>query len=180
MSDPSSRRLVIVRHAKSDWPMGVPDHDRPLGERGRSDAPLMGRRIAELAPRIDVALVSPAKRTQETWQLLAPSLDVAEVRFDDRIYRAWGSRLVELTRSLDPSVATAILVGHEPGVSQLVLQLADDTPRPGPSRADGQLRSIADKFPTCAVAVLDSDRAWSAFGRGAARLTAFVTPRQLR
>jgi phosphohistidine phosphatase len=118
-------------------------------------------------------VISPARRTQQTWQLLAEQLDaVPDERTDPRVYDEWGAQMIDVVRELPASAGTALLVGHEPGVSELVLLLAD--------RANGLARDrIATKFPTCAVAVLESDLAWADFGAGCALLTAFRTPRDV-
>ena len=169
--EPQHRRLVVVRHAKSAWPPGVPDLERPVGERGRADAPVMGSRLRELVGAVDVAVVSPAQRTQQTWALLSEALDsVPDVRTDERIYRDWGAGLMAVVRDLPPAASTALVVGHEPGVSQLVLRLAD--------HARDDLRDRIDlKFPTCAAAVLVLPGAWAEARPGTASLEAFLTPK---
>ncbi|MCU0282654.1 MAG: histidine phosphatase family protein [Candidatus Nanopelagicales bacterium] len=165
------RQLVVVRHAKSAYPSGVPDVGRPLAERGIADAPRVGARLHALVGAVDVAVVSPAQRTRETWALLAEQLDpVPDVRIDERIYRDWGAGLLEVVRDLPGSAATALVLGHEPGVSELVLRLADHGAR--------ELRDRIDlKFPTCAVAVLGVAGAWADVRPGAASLEAFLTPK---
>jgi len=169
--DAQRKRLVVVRHAKSAWPPGVPDRKRPLGPRGLRDAPRMGARIREQVGRPDLAVVSPAARAQETWQLLAEEIGpVPEVRTDDRIYDEWGALMIDLVRELPGGAATVVLVGHEPGVSRLVLQLAD--------RANAAERDrISAKFPTCAAAVLAVAGAWAGAVPGSATLEWFRTPR---
>ncbi len=130
--------------------------------------------IRRLVDRVDVAVVSPAERTQQTWALLAGPLgEVAEVRSDDRIYREWGAGLLDVVRDLPDAAGTALIVGHEPGVSELVLDLAD---RGAPALRD----RIATKFPTCAVAVLALAGDWRDATPGCAALESFVTPRELR
>lgn len=168
------RRLVVVRHAKSEWPPGVPDRSRPLGPRGQNDAPGMGRRLGQLVDGIDLALVSPSARTQQTWQLLADGLGtVTEVRTEARIYQAWGEDLVELVRTVPDTAATVLLLGHEPGVSELVLMLAD--------REAPELRNrVAAKFPTCAAAVLEHSLPWAEMPLRSANLVAFLTPKDAR
>ena len=168
------RRLLVVRHAKSAWPPGVPDRSRPLGPRGEGDAPLVGARIRELVGTVDVAVVSPAVRAQQTWQLLSGPLgEVPDVRTDDRVYRDWGSELVAVVRDLPADAGTALVLGHEPGVSELVLRLADHG-NPG-------LRDrIEVKFPTGAAALLCLDRPWAEVVPGCAQLEQLVTPRELR
>ncbi len=169
--DVASRRLLVVRHAKSAWPPGVPDRDRPLGPRGLRDAPLMGRRIRELVGSVDVVMVSPTQRTQQTWALLNAELGhTGQIRTEQRIYDAWGAHMLDLVRDLPDDARTVLILGHEPGVSELVLGLA------GAAHAD--LRDVvATKFPTCAVALLTADRPWSAFAPGCASLESFTTPR---
>jgi phosphohistidine phosphatase len=162
-------RLVVVRHAKSAWPHGVPDQARPLGPRGASDAPRMGRRIGSLVERIDLAVISPATRAQQTWALLGLE-EVGEVRTDPRVYRDFGAHLPEVVSQLPGEASTVLLLGHEPGLSRLVLTLAD--------RARPELRDqVATKFPTCAVAVLGSQQPWSEVGPGGASLMHLTTPR---
>jgi phosphohistidine phosphatase len=170
--DAQTRRLVVVRHAKSAWPAGVPDQDRPLGPRGERDAPRMGARIQARLGRPDVAIVSPATRAQQTWQLLAGEIGaVPEVRTDDRIYAQWGDRMIDAIRELPDAVRTALVVGHEPGVSRFVLRVADHA---NPRERD----RISVKFPTCAVAVLALPVPWTELGAGTAALEWFTTPRE--
>lgn len=162
---------MVVRHAKSDYPLGVPDSHRPLAERGRHDAPLMGRWIAGFVGAVDVAVVSPAVRAQQTWQLLAGAMpQPSEVRSDARIYEAWGSRLVDVVVDLPYEARTAIIVGHEPGVSDLALHLSN--------QENHKLhRRIASRYPTCGVTVLQSTHGWDEFAPGCARLVEFVAPK---
>ena len=160
-----------MRHAKSAWPPGVPDRARPLGPRGLRDAPRMGQRIRDLAGTVDVAVVSPTQRTQETWALINQEIGhTGPVITDPRIYDAWGAHMLDLVRELPDDARTVLILGHEPGVSELVLSLAD--------HAHADLRDrVATKFPTCAVALLRADLPWSAFVPGCAALEAFTTPR---
>lgn len=149
----------------------MPDRSRPLGPRGLADAPHMSRRIAEIVGPIDVAVVSPATRTQQTWELLSPGLGaVPDVRTDERIYQAWGQDMMSLLPELPNEATTVLILGHEPGVSELVLSLADRS-------APDLRRRIAEKFPTCAAAVLHHEGPWAGLGAGRAALAAFLTPR---
>ena len=169
--EPQHRRLVVVRHAKSEWLPGVPDRARALAPRGESDAPRMGARLRELVGGVDVAVVSPARRAQQTWELISTELGpVADERTDDRIYDEWGAGLLAVVRDLPDEARTAVLVGHEPGLSDLVLTLADDRERDLRERIDA-------KFPTCAVAVLSLAGAWPDWHPGAASLDLFTTPK---
>jgi phosphohistidine phosphatase len=119
VSNPEQRTLLLLRHAKSDWSGSVPDFDRPLAERGRTQAPLAGRWLASRS-RIDLAIVSPARRARETWELASAELEPApRTRFDDGVYAAPAGRLVDIVRDLPDDVRTVLLLGHNPGMEQL-------------------------------------------------------------
>ena len=169
--DVASRKLLVVRHAKSAWPAGVPDRLRPLGPRGLRDAPRMGQRIRQLVGTVDVVVVSPSQRTQETWALMNAELEhPGPVITDPRVYAAWGAHMLDVVRDLPQDAHTVMVLGHEPGVSELVLSLAGS--------ADERLRDlVATKFPTCAVALLSADLPWADFAPGCAVLETFTTPR---
>jgi len=111
------RQLMILRHAKSAWPDGVPDRKRPLAKRGRRDAPAAGRWLRHHVVRLDAVVCSPAERARQTWALAAAELDQPPAaKFDDRIYRAPPAVLLTVVRELPTSAETALLVGHNPGV----------------------------------------------------------------
>jgi phosphohistidine phosphatase len=138
------------------------------------DAPLVGAYLNDHVGHVDAVVISPAQRTQQTWQLLAEQLDgTPDERTDPRVYDEWGAQMIDVVRELPATAGTALLVGHEPGVSELVLLLAD--------RANAADRDrIAAKFPTCAVAVLSLDRPWAQVAPGCAVLQDFVVPKDLR
>jgi phosphohistidine phosphatase len=171
---PARHRLVLLRHAKSDWPHGVPDQDRPLGERGRREAPAAGRWLAAAGLVPDRVLVSSARRTQETWALVGPELggDRLDVRVEDRVYEAGAGDLLDLVRETDESVGTLLVVGHNPGLEVLAMVLDDQRGMP----ADRQ--RLVTKFPTGAVAVLHLmvDR-WAEVNPQTCRLVAAAVPR---
>src|SRR3954465_2963655 len=117
-------RLMLFRHAKSAYPAGVEDHERPLAERGRKAAPAIGRYMAdqELVP--DLAVVSTARRAQETWALAAQALGTEVPRRDERrIYEAGPAAILDVTRQTPSRVGTLLLVGHNPGFQELALAL---------------------------------------------------------
>ena len=183
MTKHTGRELVLLRHAKSAWP-DLPDHERPLAGRGRRDAPVMGRWLRAAGHVPDRVLCSTARRTRETWELAQPELETAPpVSFEDRVYEASAGELLDLARDAPPEVKTLLIVGHAPGIPELALMLAGAaTPadRGGGSDAGpeavGRMRA---KFPTAAVAVLELAGPWDQLGPGAARLTSFVTPRDV-
>lgn len=222
------RRLIVLRHAKSAWPEGVPDHERPLAGRGRRDAPAAGRRLYEAGYTPDLVVCSTARRTRETWDLAAAELLVRgaaavpsepvealreagvpeavcsevgrpaaagpEVVFEPRVYEASAPALLGAVRdAVGPGAGagvlvargggggggggrsrgrcrTVLLVGHQPGVQELVLSLAG-------SGDEEALARVRTKFPTSAFAVLALPGAWDGLVPGAAVLADFVVPR---
>ncbi len=121
----SDRRLVILRHSKAAAPEGVPDIERPLAERGERDAPAAGRWLADNLGTIDMALCSPAARARETWTLAAGELAATpDTRYDERIYEASPGDLLAVVQDIEDDVVTAVLVGHNPELSQLVTALS--------------------------------------------------------
>jgi phosphohistidine phosphatase len=167
------KTLLVMRHAKSDRSNpGLPDHDRPLGKRGRADAARIATwlQVRQLEP--DHVSCSTARRTRDTVDLLAPALGRAQPCFADTLYLANAHELLDHVRGLPDGSVRALLVGHNPGLQQLVLHLL---PR-SPAR-----RPLEEGFPTAAVAVLALPiTAWSEARAGAAELVASVTPRLLR
>ena len=110
----------MLRHAKSDWSGGERDHDRPLAKRGRRQAPEAGRWLASQA-RIDLAVVSTAVRAQQTWDLASAELPEPPPRRDDeRLYAVSGRALNDVLEELPADLDTVVLVGHNPGVEDLV------------------------------------------------------------
>ncbi|MFE2298056.1 SixA phosphatase family protein [Streptomyces sp. NPDC059445] len=166
------RRLVVLRHAKSAWPDGVPDHERPLATRGRRDAPAAGRALAEADLLPDLALCSTAVRARETWELAAREWGTPpSVLLDGRLYGADVPELLEAVREVPEHVRTLLLIGHNPGLEELVLELAGDG-------IDDTLDRVRWKFPTSAVAVLAwYGGSWGELGTGDALLTDVVVPR---
>lgn len=115
-------RLALVRHAKSDWadPM-LDDHDRPLNERGRHDAPVMAARLAESGFRPEVILSSTALRAQSTAQAFAAAWGL-RVQWQDRLYGAPAPLL--LTAAAETKESAVLIVAHDPGMSVLADQLS--------------------------------------------------------
>ena len=131
MDSDTTRRLILLRHAKSDWP-DVPDRDRPLAKRGRRDAPRIGRWLHEHGYQPDVVVVSAATRTRQTWDLVAPELGGSPaVHFEPRAYAASALTLLYLAQELPARYRTALLIAHNPGLSELATSLAAPGKRQG-------------------------------------------------
>ncbi|MBL1109163.1 histidine phosphatase family protein [Streptomyces sp. 5-8] len=166
------RRLVVLRHAKSAWPEGVEDHRRPLAPRGRRDAPAAGRALAAAGSLPDLVLCSTAVRARRTWELVSAEWATPPpVHYDRRLYAAGPADLLEVVREAPADVRTLLLIGHNPGLEELVRALAADG-------LDDSLDRVREKFPTSAIAVLTwHGTGWPALAPGAALLTSFTVPR---
>jgi len=166
------RRLVVLRHAKAAWPTGVADHERPLAPRGRRDAPAAGRALAESDCLPDLALCSTALRARQTWELAAAQWGTPPaVRFEARLYAADVPELLAVVREVPDQVRTLLLIGHNLGLEELVLDLAGDS-------LDDALDEVRVKFPTSAIAVLTRrGTSWRSLEPGTALLTSVMVPR---
>ena len=170
----NNRRLILLRHAKSAWPGGVIDEERPLSDRGRKAAPVIGAYMAREKLIPDLALVSPARRAQETWQLVRETLPegIAE-REATGIYEVAAHDILAVIQTAEPGIRTLLLVGHNPGLEDLASLLVKD----GDAGAVARMR---EKFPTAGLAVIDFDiGGWDAVAAGTGYIERFVTPRFL-
>ncbi len=173
MVSDATRRLILLRHAKSDWP-DVPDRDRPLAKRGRRDAPRIGRWLHDRGYLPDLVVCSNARRTRQTWELVAPELGGSpSVTFEPRAYAASAQALLYLAQELPGRYRAALLIGHNPGLAELANSLA------GPPAGNGRLSPAGLRFPTAAVAVFEFSEDWAALSSGHARLLAYTAPADL-
>jgi phosphohistidine phosphatase len=155
-------RLIVLRHAKSDQSGGVADHDRPLAARGRREADLAGRWLRKNAADIDLVVCSSATRARETWKRVAKQLDTnPPLRVEDRVYAASERELMAVVKKLPDSAQTVLLVGHNPGLEELVAELG----------------GVGFAMKTSSIAVLSSRSAWKDVKARWAKLEASVTPR---
>ncbi|QKW05753.1 histidine phosphatase family protein [Streptomyces sp. NA04227] len=172
MSAAEPRRIVLVRHAKADWP-DVSDHERPLAERGRKDAPVTGRKLTDSGFVPDLVLCSTATRTRETLKLMVPELPVRpRTVYEERVYEASPGELIALINESPDEVHTLALVGHNPGVQALAEILAGEfDPQAG--------RRMAERgFPTSAYAVLSFGGPWKSVEPGVGTLVDYWAPGQ--
>ncbi|MEU4082452.1 phosphohistidine phosphatase [Streptomyces venezuelae] len=170
MSVDTPRRIVLLRHAKADWNQES-DHERPLAERGRKDAPVAGRRLAETGIAFDLALCSTATRTRETWKLAVPELPQRpRTVYEERLYEASLGELIALLNETSEDVANLVVIGHNPGMHALADALA------GEAEGDLPARMNRSGFPTSAFAVLTFTGTWKSVEHGVGRLVDFWTP----
>ncbi len=172
------KRLYLLRHAKSSW--GDPhlsDRDRPLAPRGQRAATSIGRHLRSAGMAPEEVVCSTAARARQTLDAVLPFLGPhLTVHFEELIYRADSDELLERLREVSPTVASVMLIGHNPSIQELALILANEGGRQQPTA-----RALAEKFPTGALAAftIPSDE-WSELGRCPAHLEDFVAPRDLR
>ena len=168
------KTLTLLRHAKSTWDDQVKrDLDRPLNAKGRRAAATVGRHLRAEGVVFDHLVASPAVRVAQTLEGFASGYgELPGVHHDRRIYLAAASTLMEVVRDLPASVDRALLVGHNPGLEDLVLFLV---PRDGAGRG-----AVEQKYPTATVAELRLQvDDWAAVDEGGAELARFVRPRDL-
>jgi phosphohistidine phosphatase len=163
------KRLFLLRHAKSSWDdADLADRDRPLAPRGRRAVKVMAGHIRDEKISPSLVLCSPARRTRETLEGVAPG---GEVQIEDELYGASEGELLERLQRVPDEIDSVMLIGHNPAIQELALDLA----------AGGERRGdVENKFPTAALATLTVPDDWQELRPGSAELVAFVTPKELR
>ncbi|MDP9842522.1 SixA phosphatase family protein [Streptosporangium lutulentum] len=170
MTVPTPRRLIVLRHAKSAWP-DVNDFERPLAPRGRRDAPAAGHWLRDSGCLPDHVVCSPARRTRQTWDLVAQELGATPpILYDERVYGASVHVLLDVVREVAEPVRTLLLIGHNPGLQELTLALAGEA-------AGDAIERVEEKFPTSAIAVLTFEGSWPELAPASALLTDLAVPR---
>jgi phosphohistidine phosphatase len=171
------RQLMLLRHAKSSWDdAAMPDRDRPLNLRGRRSAAAMRQAMQDLGLAPDVVLVSTARRTMETLEALEPWDDTPLVEPMDSLYLANPMQLLAALHGVAETVRSVLLIGHNPGLHDLALDLA------GPhtmANASEMTRGLSAGFPTAALAEFVVAGSWWDLRAGSGRLVRFLTPRML-
>ena len=167
------KTLYVLRHAKSDWDdPALRDFDRPLNERGRNAAKAIGRELHKRGIEPDLVLSSPALRAKQTidgvQEGFGQDFDPIEI---PRIYNAEPETLIDLVRSTPSGAKRLMIVGHNPGLQELVLALSEN----------GELRDeAAQKYPTGTLAEIHFDaREWPDVALGTGRLVTLLKPRDL-
>jgi phosphohistidine phosphatase len=166
----TTRALHVLRHAKSRWDQPVTDHERSLAPRGNRALVQLSAYLADQQVRPDLVLTSTARRALETVEGVHAALGEPRVQALDRLYGASAIEIVELVRATDPDLRAVLVVGHNPGLHDLVVRLA---------RAGSRLDVATEKFPTAALASLTFTGTWRALETRSAVLDRFVRPRDL-
>lgn len=169
------KQLLLLRHAKSSWDdPRLADFDRPLSGRGLKAAPLVGRELARRGWLPDLALVSPALRTRDTWRLVAAELPIGvPVEFTEALYEATAADILAAVGKASAATNSVLVLGHNPGLEEFARRLAG-------SRSDGSAQSrLEEKFPTAALARFVVGTDWTKLTFGAARLTHCLGPKDL-
>ncbi|MDZ4791139.1 MAG: histidine phosphatase family protein [Hyphomicrobiales bacterium] len=168
------KTVSLFRHAKSSWEdKRLKDFDRPLAPRGEKAAERMGAYMAAKSVAPDLMLCSSSVRTRATLKLAGKKMVSAKTLHEDALYHASAGAMLTMLRALPPSVAHVMIVGHNPGLHALVLDLFG-------SGAREEILAAARKFPTAALAQIEFDIAqWRRLGVGDGRLTRFIIPKAL-
>lgn len=160
------KTLLLLRHAKSSWQnLGQRDFDRPLNERGKKAAPLMGRFMRKEKVQPGLVISSPAERARQTAALVMESAKLkAELRYDERIYEASAVRLLEVISQVEDDTEVLLLVGHNPGLEELLRLLTGE----------------AQHMPTAALArIVLAVEKWSEVRGQSGRLEWLLKPKEL-
>ena len=165
--------LSLLRHAKAAHPLvGQQDFDRSLTERGRNDAAWVGNILATLAP--DLAFVSPARRTRETWEIAGRGIAPApDLMLEENLYLCNPPQLIARLRQIPANTSSVIVVGHNPCMQEVALWLGRRSKGPA-------LAGVREKFPAAALAIFDlPDSTWGQLAPEQAVLRRFVTPHMI-
>lgn len=166
-------RLMLLRHAKAVAHRDIGDHGRGLAPRGVANARALGRDWSHERLLPDLALISDARRTRETWDALQrgwPELESVAAEFEPALYLASAPTLLQRVQSAAASARHVLLLGHNPGLAELAMALVGFGDRYALAR-------MAQKFPTCGLAVLDFDAPqWQLIGPCSGRLDRFTAP----
>ena len=173
---PPMRQLLLLRHAKSSWEdANLADHDRPLDPAGRSAAQAMRSAIVRLGLTPQLVLVSSARRTRETLELLEPLADGARVQRSPDLYLASPRQILDVLAEVPADARSILVIGHNPGFHDLAMMLAGAHAM---SVGSGGSRRLARGFPTAALAEFAVAGDWRVLPDGA-RLIRFLRPHDL-
>src|ERR1039458_850713 len=160
------KRLFLIRHAKSSWnDTTIPDKDRPLNDRGKHEAPRMGKRLAKRHLKVDLILSSPASRALTTAEIIAKKLDYKRknIVVNDRLYPGAEDDLLNVIHKLGDKLECVMLVGHDPALTELAHRLSSEITH----------------MPTCAVAEFTFNaKSWPEVGKATLATGALEHPKK--
>jgi len=160
--------IYLIRHAKSSWKdLSIQDFERPLNDRGKNDAPIIGKHLNQLGFNPDLIVCSPAKRTISTAKLICKnsSYEFKNVQTISSIYESTLQTLIELINNLSNNYKEITLIGHNPGITNLYNYLCDD-----------DLVNI----PTCGVVKIELEISqWNEIIKGIGIKKFFIYPKML-
>lgn len=169
------KHLALLRHAKSDWgDADLDDHNRPLNERGWKAARRLGKELKHRSMHFDLVLASTAARVRETIDGIQKKFEFdCEIRFEPELYLASEEGLLSIVRDLAESVESPLLVGHNPGLERLVVDLTRDD-------SQGLRHRVAHKYPTGALALIElpADH-WNDVAPASGEIVELILPREL-
>ena len=171
------KRLFLLRHAKAvPAESGSEDFDRTLMLSGMQDAGAMARYLRKSDYTLDLILCSSAARTVQTAELLLQQLP-CDIEYRDNLYLAEPAKIVAAVRAAPANVSALMVVGHNPGLEATATSLAREPVR---RKERARQEALEEKFPTCALAILDFDVGrWRDVVQGSGRLAEFVRPRDI-
>ena len=167
------KELLILRHAKSDWSADfIHDRERPLNKRGKIDAQLIGKWMAQKSLLPDLIFCSPAKRASKTLEPVLQHFDTAEIKtnYPESLYLADLTTLLETIRNVPDTTQRLLLVGHNPGLDELLLYLSNHEP---PYTKKGKLMTTAN------LAILELSASYQRIPKHSANLRTLIRPDEL-
>lgn len=173
MSDHHLKRLVLLRHAKSDYPLGISDHDRPLASRGNREAPAAGAWLREHGVIPDFIVTSDALRTRSTcaWVISELGEKAPTPYLDSRVYGASSTKLCAIINETPETVTTLLVIGHQPVLQELAMRLASV------DSDEEAVYELAMDYPTLGMTVMETAKDWAEIDGRDMRVTNFVVPR---
>ncbi len=162
------RSLFMIRHAKSSWKNPLQsDYERPLNDRGETDAPMMGERLKKLNIKPDLIISSTAKRAAQTAKKIAAAMgyEAGEIKWYDKLYHCIPAVFEEVLYEMDDNVRTVFIVAHNPGITQFVNELSPSF--------------HTDNMPTCGIVGAEFElNAWNEFSRVEKSVILFEYPKK--
>lgn len=163
------KKIVVLRHAKSDWSKGLPDFERPLNKRGQKDAPVMGTILAAMKEVPDIIISSPAVRAKLTAKTVAKySQYEGNIVWHEDFYYGDDESIISELKKLPDNIESAMVVGHNDTLEILIAELT----------SDGSFRL---KFPTAAIAIISVDiGSWDELKQSSGELHNLITPKSIK